>query len=479
MRKNSFWIIPLLTAALWLTPFEILAQEKKMLKSMAGSWTGSLNVGGGKLRLDMNVSLNEADSLIVTFDSPDQGVLDLPTSRVLLMEDSLVVSAEAIGGILAGKINKTADSIKGAWKQGGMSFPVTMIRQQQRAMMNRPQEPKPPFPYLVEEVSFPSKAGGFQFSGTLTLPENKGRYPAVILLTGSGAQNRDEELLGHKPFLVLADHLTRRGFAVLRYDDRGTGKSEGDYKTATTLDFAADAEAALRFLRSDLRIDTARTGLIGHSEGGLIASIVASENPAVAFVVLMAGPGITGEKILLMQSELIAKAEGVDDQQIKANEKTSREMYTVIRKNTDNARASLKLRNLFMKMNRTNARDTVSRQLSEQEIDLQIETLTSPWFRSFLTLDPEDYISRVKCPLLAINGSLDLQVPARENLQAIEKALIFGGNADYTVEELPGLNHLFQTATTGSPTEYARIEETIAPAALEKIIEWMTVKIKN
>ena len=364
-------------------------------------------------------------------------------------------------------------AIAGTWKQSGMAFPLTLERQEKRIMVNRPQETNPPYPYRSIEVTFPNVAGGFGFAGTLTLPEKVGRYPVAILLTGSGPQNRDEELLGHKPFLVLADYLTRQGFAVLRYDDRGVAKSKGEFKTATSLDFATDAESALNFIKKQPETDTAKIGFIGHSEGGLIAPIVASRRGDVAFIVLMAGPGLTGEQILLLQSALISKAEGADEKSIKVNDKMSRDMYSVLKKNQDNARAAQKLKVLIADFDKKNAKDTSYHPMSETEINAQVESLTSPWFRCFLTLNPEEYLSTVKCPLLAINGSLDLQVPPKENLEAIEKALIFGGNSSYMIEELPGLNHLFQTATTGSPTEYSKIEETISPTALELMGKWL------
>lgn len=464
---NFFLIICL------LMPLVNQAQDGQLAKKLAGSWSGALKVQGSQLRLVMNVSFNEADSMTVTFDSPDQGAQNLPTSKVKLLGDSLFVSSKAIGGKFSGKINAEVSTIAGIWKQSGMSFPLTLERQEKRITVNRPQEPKPPYPYRSVEVTFPNVAGGFDLAGTLTLPEKAGRYPVAILLTGSGPQNRDEELLGHKPFLVLADYLTRQGFAVLRYDDRGVARSKGEFKTATSLDFANDAESALNFIKNQPEADTSKIGFIGHSEGGLIAQVVASRRGDVAFIVLMAGPGITGEQILLLQSALISKAEGADEKSIKANDKMSRDMYSVLKKNQDNARAQQKLKVLIADFDKKNAKDTSYHPMSETEVNAQVESLTSPWFRCFLTLNPEEYLSLVKCPLLAINGSLDLQVPPKENLEAIEKALIFGGNSSYIIEELPGLNHLFQPATTGSPTEYSKIEETISPAALELMGKWL------
>ena len=463
----------LILAMALLMPFANHAQDGSLMKKLKGTWSGKLKVQNKELRLDMNISVNEADSMVVTFDSPDQGVLDLPTSKVVLVEDSLFVSAKAIGGNFTGKINKAVNSIAGSWHQGGMSFPLTMVREGKKTSLNRPQEPKPPFPYRTQEVTFPGTAVGIELAGTLTMPQQEGRYPVAILITGSGPQNRDEELLGHKPFLVLADYLTRHGFAVLRYDDRGVGKSKGDFKTATSFDFANDAEAAFKYVKKLPEIDSAKIGFIGHSEGGLVAPIIASRRIDVAFIVLMAGPGLTGEQILLLQSALISKTEGADARSIKANEKISKDMYMVLKKNKDNVKAAEKLRIMINAFNKKNAKDTSYHAMSKEEINAQIESLTSPWFRCFLTLNPESYLSKVSCPVLAIGGSLDLQVPPKENLQAIEKALIFGGNSSYVIEELPGLNHLFQTATTGSPSEYAKIEETISPAALELIGKWL------
>ncbi|MEI6683269.1 MAG: alpha/beta hydrolase [Bacteroidota bacterium] len=462
------WI---LAAAVLIVPAMAVAQVKP--HDFRGSWAGKLKVQGMELRLVMNVAFSPADSMTVTFDSPDQGAMDLPTSKVLIKDDSILVSSKKIGGKFSGRMNADHNAIPGSWKQGGMAFPLTMEKQEKPVTLNRPQEPHHPFPYLTEEVFFPNREGGFNLAGTLTLPEKGGPFPVAILVTGSGPQNRDEELLGHKPFLVLSDYLTRQGIAVLRYDDRGVAASGGEFKTATTLDFATDAEAALSFLQKRKDIDITKIGIIGHSEGGIIAPIVASRHPELAFVVLMAGPGLTGEQILLLQSELIARAEKGDEKTIAANLSLSAGMYKVIRKTADNAKAEKKLRDLFTAMDKKNARDTSYHKQTEEAISAEIKTLTSPWFRCFLTLDPQDYLTKVKCPLLAINGSLDLQVPSKENLAAIERAMIFGGNVGYTVEELPDLNHLFQHATTGSPTEYSKIEETISPGAMDMMARWI------
>ena len=473
MKRLLFLLI---SAVILFGQLPAAGQKPITMRDLKGFWSGHLKIQSMQLKLDMNISYNEADSLIVTFDSPDQGVLDLPTSKVTLT-DSLYISLHGIGASFAGLVSPRADTIRSLWKQAGMSFPITMVRQGQKTTLNRPQEPLPPFPYRTEEVVFKDSTAGCELAGTLTLPEKPGRFPLAVLVTGSGPQDRNEELLGHKPFLVLADFLTRSGFAVLRYDDRGTGKSTGDFGKATTLDFAADASAALDFARRHREVDTSRMGIIGHSEGGLIAPMVASSRKDVAFLVLLAGPGVPGEQILLAQAELIGKAEGNDAKSLEASQNVSKEIYTVLRKNSDNEKAAAKIRDLMKSFDKKMAGDTSYHPLPEAALNAQIKSITSPWFRCFLTLDPQQYLTKVTCPLLAVNGSLDLQVPAKENLQAIEKALIFGGNSRYTVEELQGLNHLFQTATTGSPTEYGKIEETMSPVALELIGTWLTKNV--
>ncbi len=474
MKRNlSIKLAILLTFTVLTLPLPGLSQGNQSLKKLKGYWIGSLKVQMTQLRLVMNVNAGERDTLIVTFDSPDQGILDLPTDRAAMYGDSLDVSAQGIGGYLCGRINKALDTLHGTWKQGGMSFPILMVRQGKKATLNRPQEPKPPFPYDTEEITFRNPAGGFDLSGTLTLPNRTGRFPAVILVTGSGPQNRDEELLGHKPFLVLADYLTRLGYAVFRYDDRGIGKSKGVFGTATTPDFATDAEAALDMLRKRPGIDTTKLGIAGHSEGALVATIVASRRPEIKFVILLAGPGTTGEEILLRQSELINRAEGTSDAAIALTNKLNRDCYLALKKNQDNDQAGRKIRSLMKAYDKARASDTSYHSMTEDMLNAQVATLTSPWFRTFLSFDPQPYLSQIKCPLLALGGSLDLQVPAKENLDAIERAMIFGGNSSYTVKELPGLNHLFQTAKTGSPVEYATIEETFSPEAMGDIYKWL------
>lgn len=346
---------------------------------------------------------------------------------------------------------------------------------------SRPQEPKAPYPYDEEEVVYHNEKDRVQLAGTLTLPRSKRPFPAVLLITGSGPQDRNESLLGHKPFLVLADHLTRLGIAVLRVDDRGTFKSTGNFNEATSEDFAADALAGVEYLKTRREIAPKQIGLIGHSEGGLIAPLLAARSGDIAFIVMMAGPGLSGEQILYRQADMISRASGVSDELIALNRGAQERMFAIIKQEKDSVIAEQRIRE-EAKIFREAAVGTRAEGNEEQQravnlisaaIEVQAKLVVKPWFRFFLTYDPRSALMKVRCPVLAINGEKDLQVPAEENLTAIRQALEAGGNKDYTTVSLPNLNHLFQTCRTGALSEYMQIEETISPAALETISKWI------
>lgn len=450
------------------------------IKDIEGMWLGSLEVQGGtKLRLLFNISASPVGSVNATMDSLDQGASGIPVETVAYKNGDLRLEVKSIKGVFEGTLKEDGKTIEGEWKQAGSVFPLVLSRIDENPDLRREQDPVKPYPYNEEEVVYENKEAGVTLAGTLTLPRSEGPFPAVILITGSGPQNRDEELLGHRPFLVLSDYLTRRGIAVLRVDDRGIGGSTGNFSQATTEDFAGDVLAGIEFLKSRKDIDSARIGLIGHSEGGLIAPLVAVQSPDVSFIVMMAGPGLTGEEILYLQSDLISRAGGADNETIARNDALMKSIYSVVKEEQNNTIAAEKLRKLIKdEMENISEDENTNSSYSEADLDAQInaqvQTLVSPWMRFFLTYDPKPTLMQVKCPVLAINGEKDLQVPPEENLQAIEEALKAGGNKDYTIKELPGLNHLFQTAKTGSPSEYAAIEETISPTALEVIGNWIS-----
>jgi len=374
----------------------------------------------------------------------------------------------------AGRLTAAGDSLVGEWRQSGLAMPLALGRTGKAPELRRPQDPRPPYAYDTLEVAYPNPAApGVTLAGTLTTPRGPGPFPCAVLITGSGPEDRDEAVFGHRPFRVLADHLTRAGIAVLRADDRGVGKSTGKFSTATSEDFASDVLAGIEFLRGRHEIDRRRIGLIGHSEGGLIAPMVATRSRQTAFIVMMAGPGLPGDSILMLQSAAMRRTIGVSEEAIGREMAVSRRMYALLR-GGDSAGVAVASRELVRLQ--LAALPEAQREAAGDPDKLAagaLRQLLSPWMRFFATYDPRPALSRLACPVLAINGSKDLQVPPRENLAAIRAALEAGRNRDFTVKALPGLNHLFQTCETGGAWEYAQIEETIAPAALKEMSDWI------
>lgn len=427
-----------------------------------GSWWGTLDTGVSKLRLVFHI-LNTEDGLVATLDSLDQNVKGLPVTTVTRKDASIRMELKQIAGVFEGKIDKEVTSMDGTWTQAGQSWPLALKRAKGAAEMERrrPQVPVKPYPYREEEVRYENKGADVWLAATLTIPPGKGPFPAVVLITGSGPQDRDESIMGHRPFLVLSDYLTRKGIAVLRADDRGVGRSTGNFLTATTVDFASDAEAGVAYLKTRSEVDSHKIGLIGHSEGGMIAPMVAARNHDVAFIVMMAGIGVPGDEILAEQALLITEASGKSADEAKQAQAQQREVVELVKREKDGAVLEKKLR------------EKLAGQVPEAQLGASILQLRSPWFRYFIDYDPAPALRKVRCPVLAINGEKDLQVPPKQNLPAIRKALEEGGNKNVEVVELPGLNHLFQTAKTGAVSEYAEIEETMSPRALEKIASWV------
>ena len=435
-------------------------------QDITGEWNGALNVQGAQLRLVFHIEQTE-NGFTSTMDSPDQGAIGIPTTETSFEHPNLEIKIANLNISYQGKFNED-NTIEGTFIQNAHRFPLNLSREKIEAKkVERPQEPKAPFPYTTEEVKFNNDSANITLAGTLTLPKQKGKFPAVILISGSGPQNRDEEVFGHKPFLVLADKLTRNGIAVLRYDDRGTAESTGDFTSATSADFATDVESALKYLKSRKEIHKKKIGLLGHSEGGLIAPLVANRNKDVDFIVLLAGPGVTGERILLAQQELIGKASGFSDEKLTSNAKINQGAFNMIKNAESQEQLVADLTNYFKENG-----------IPEGEIPTIVSQSTSPWMKHFLTYDPSVVLQQVNCPVLALNGANDLQVPAKENLEAIEQALKTGGNKCVTIQELPGLNHFFQESKTGLPSEYANIEQTISPKVLDKITKWIQLQTK-
>lgn len=445
-------------------------------QEITGSWSGTLNVMGNRLPVVFNIS--RTDSLYsTTMDSPAQNAFGVPTTKTTFSGNRLEIVATGLGIFYQGTVQ--GDSIIGTFNQGGIPFPL-VLKQSGKPLLNRPQEPLPPFPYRSEEVKFPNKKDEIELSGSLTIPDSTGRFPAVVLIAGSGPHDRDETIFGHKPFLVIADHLTRNGFVVLRYDKRGIGNSTGDYQGATTRDFAADAAAAVAYLKTRREVMQSAIGLIGHSEGGLIAPMVASSGKHdIRFIVLMAGMGENGLETVMEQNRISMQQLNMEPENIEQSLRALREIFESLSEWEGREADRVILRDrlsqlweqypLFVKMKIN----------KENFIRNQVNPITTPWYRQFLTLDPSQFLQKVKCPVLAINGENDTQVVPEKNLAAIQSALDRGGNRRYELKAYPRLNHLFQESETGRVDEYGKIEQTISPEVLSDITAWIKKQVKQ
>jgi pimeloyl-ACP methyl ester carboxylesterase len=432
-----------------------------------GLWQGAVETHGMRLRFQLHISHDTEGSLIAALDSLDQGVTGLPANHVTLKDPVFHFEIPSVAGVYEGTLNPAKNAIAGKWSQTSAdNLPLDFNRSDQTLELRRPQTPARPFPYAEEEVTFGGGAQGNLLAGTLTLPKGDGPFPVVLLIAGSGPQDRDESLANHRPFLLIADTLTRKGIAVLRYDKRGVGKSTGNPDTATTMDLAADAQSALAFLKSRKEIDGSRIGLIGHSEGAIIAPYMAGHSKEVKWLVLLAAPATTGEKTLLNQSELIGRAGGLSDEQLEASLGFDQAAYALVRKEKDPNALAEKLVALVKESGLDAA-------LPPAALETQLRMLASPWFRFFLDYDPLPNLKAVNCPVLALYGQKDLQVAPKANLPLLQKALHDSMNTQAETRELPELNHLFQHAYTGTPAEYAAIEETFSPEALALIVDWV------
>jgi alpha/beta superfamily hydrolase len=446
-------------------------------QDITGQWNGVLKVQGTQLRLVFNIS-KSVGGYTATMDSPDQNAKGIPITSTTFEKSKLNIVITNLRAEYSGELK--GQKITGTFKQNGMEFPLDLSREEiQKQVVKRPQEPVKPYPYYEEDLTFQNVKENFTLSGTLTLPKKEGKFPAVILITGSGPQNRDEELMGHKPFLVLSDYLTKQGIAVLRYDDRGVGQSKGSFKNATTADFATDVESAVAYLKTRKEIIPSKIGLVGHSEGGNIAPMVAARNKDVCFIVLLAGTGIRGDKLLLLQQELIARAAGGKEKDINQTKAINTKAFDLILKSANDEILKADLRNFLTEELKKSPEDARPKGMTSEEfISMQLSQTTSPWMLSFIRYDPATALEKVKCPVLAVNGDKDLQVPSKVNLPAIENALKKGGNKQVTTKEFAGLNHLFQECKTGALSEYSEIEQTFAPVVMDEVAKWILLKTK-
>jgi len=447
-------------------------------QNLSGSWYGVLEIPGAKLRINFHVKEAGSD-FITTMDSPDQGAKGILTDKTTIQGKEISIEAGKLRLVYKATYDAESNELKGTFTQGPGSIPLNLSRSEksnEKISVKRPQEPTD-FPYQQEEVTFKNIGAGNELSGTLTLPKEGKVSKIVIMISGSGPQDRNEEVVQfkHKPFLVWSDYLTRKGIAVLRYDDRGVGKSTGKFSGATSADFADDVQAAIQYIKSRPDLKSLKIGLIGHSEGGMIAPMVASKNTAVKFIVLLAGPGIPISELMVEQGRNQMILSGLSDSAIVANSAINHEVYSaaVQYRNLKAADFKSKLDSVFFQVFRKNGNHTVSETVLSERVKSTSQQLNDPWFRYFLAFNPQDYLVKVKCPVLAINGTLDMQVSSESNLKGIRESLSKGGNKNFEIFPIKNLNHLLQLSKTGSLAEYAQIEETINPQALEKVTSWI------
>jgi len=441
---------------------------------LAGTWAGTLVFGEQKLALVFNITLNPDGTVTATADSPDQGATGIPVKEMRFEDGHVFIDVAVTGGVFEGDLSEDKTSITGEWRQSGLVLPLVLEKTDKAPTLNRPQTPEPPFPYDAEEVTYRNEKAAITMAGTLTLPRGESPVPAVLLISGSGAQDRDETIMGHKPFLVLADYLTSRGIAVLRVDDRGVGGTDRGPADPTSLDFVGDALSGVAFLKNHPKVSHDQIGFVGHSEGAMIAAMAAVESPDdIAFIVMMGGSGIAGEQLIYLQLEHTMRAEGASEDEITETLELQRALFAVLRENLDDSTARRKMVDIY----RNSLPDSI-RNIADADVLPAIDPALTAWYKFFIAYDPTDALRQVRCPVLGLIGEKDVQVPPKENLPPIETALREGGNTNFTVKELEGLNHLFQTAGTGGISEYGKIEETMAPVALETITEWIQSQLE-
>lgn len=443
---------------------------------LLGAWQGTMQTKIGPLEVYFTIEKKDEGAYHAKVTLPAQKVREMPMQEVHYTPPDLVLDMSSFGIAFEGRMAEDSETISGRFKAGEDTMELVLRRSSGVPEMGRPQEPRKPYLYEEAEVRFFNREASIHLSGTLTLPSGPGPFPGVVLVSGSGPQDRDSTIAGHRPFLVWADALTSQGIAVLRFDDRGVGNSEGDFHLATTVDFASDSLAAWEFLRSQPRVDRRRIGFVGHSEGGIIVPMVAAKKQDVAFLVLLAGTGIRGDRLAVLQTEAVSRSRGAGPEAVRKESRMYESMFRVIEAKETAQAAEPELKRIIA--------ETISGMSDSEKKELNVSgdsLLTEmkgiladyPWNRFFLGYDPATALGKVRCPVLALVGEKDTQVPADVNLAAIEQALKEAGNGRTEIKKLPGLNHMFQTAQTGHPREYSKIEETVSPDVLKMVEEWI------
>lgn len=446
-----------------------------------GDWEGKLNIGI-EVRVVFHISDNGKGGLVSTTDSPDQSVYGIKCDTTIITGEKITIEIKELGGSFVGQLLNDS-TIDGKIIQG-VELPIVLKKGSKPSERKRPQTPQPPFPYKSEDVEYDNAERSLHYGATITIPEGKGPFPAAVLITGSGAQNRDEEIMGHKLFAVIADHLTRKGFIILRVDDRGMGKSTGKYGEATSADFAKDVNASVEYLLSRPEVDPKKLGLIGHSEGGMIAPMVATNRKDIDFIILLAGPGVKILDLMAEQNAAILRSAGISQLSIDAYLPLYRGMIGQILTAADSIAALNAVKKIVSEWiaktdpSQVKELDLQDAKKQDEVASQLVQVLYSPWFKYFLSFDPALYLEKLKCKLLAINGDKDIQVISKQNLPGIEAAMKKSKSKNYTIKEMPGLNHLFQTCNKCTLEEYGELDETFSPVALQLISEWLEKNVK-
>ena len=446
---------------------------------LIGTWQGTLNVGI-ELRIVFHIAEDGKGGFTSTADSPDQSAYGLKCESTIIKDNDVTIEMTSLNASFTGKLINDS-TIDGSFTQGG-EFPLLLKKTEKVTEKKRPQTPKPPFAYKSEDVEYNNADNSLAYGATITIPEGKGPFPAAVLITGSGPQDRDETIMEHKIFAVIADHLTKKGFIILRVDDRGVGKSTGQFSISTSEDFAKDVSSSVDYLLSRPEVDKKKIGLIGHSEGGMIAPMVATQRKDINFIVLLAGAGVKIIDLMAEQNEAIAKSGGVSEEALKEIKPLFKKVVTAIMETTDSSTAITNVTTITETWAAAKSSEILKElnfETAKQRKDYIIEMVKefqSPWFRYFISFNPAQYIEKLHCKVLALNGDKDIQVISRQNLPGIETSLKKSRSKVYEVKELQGLNHLFQTCKKCTLNEYGELEETISPAALQVISDWL---IKN
>ncbi|MFO8062588.1 MAG: alpha/beta hydrolase [bacterium] len=442
--------------------------SEELFNKYAGRWEGTLSIEGTELPLVFKIGKDTEGSVEVTMDSPMQNAFNIP-AEFNIDKDSITIEIEKIAMEFIGRLTES-NEIAGTFSQSGIEKELALVKTE--GPDPHYQTPEKPFPYKTEDVVILNPRDSIEIGATVTIPAGDPPFPAVVMVTGSGQQDRDETVFGHKPFLVLSDYLTREGIMTIRYDDRGIGETGGNPEPCTSEDFARDAYYVYEYLlEMDESVDSL-TGILGHSEGGMIAQMLAAEHEDIDFIVLMAAPGVTGGEVVMMQSEAINTASGLDKTAVEEASRFQQRIIDAVRDIEEPAQIKAEIRSI-MEEYRAKMPPEQQAQLTDNTIETQVEAAASNWYRYFVRFDPAEYLKDIDCAVLAVNGGKDLQVPAEENLMRIGRILEENGNSNVTVKLFDDVNHLFQTAETGLTDEYYTLNETMNPAVMEYIAQWI------